>query len=104
MVSLILMLSAIIIFMSIWFHFELKKTKEQVRKWDGSLHIFLKKMETFEQELYDLGKIDSGYVRKEHLFEELDKYYDEVEKRIKARKEEVWKSREKAFSMTKVNP
>lgn len=105
MVSIILIMFVTIIFLSTWFYFELKKTKEQVRKLDSSLKSLVKHTENiYEQTVIFHEKLQenqSTYLHKDNLGKELDAYYDIVEKRIKAKKEEVWKSREKAFSITK---
>lgn len=46
-----------------------------------------------------LEKFSVDYVHKDNLCFEMEKYYDEVAERVKADKEEVWKRREKAFSI-----
>jgi hypothetical protein len=52
------------------------------------------------EELSAIVEVDrSLYLRKDSLQTELEKYYEDVEKRIKDAKEEVWKSRTKAFSL-----
>lgn len=105
MVASILMLFAIIIFISTWFYFELRKYRYEAMIQEDKITCLISHCQELSKQL-DLvnSTYFSCYVTKDSLGEELDKYYDEVEKRIKARKEEVWKSREKAFSMTKGNP